>query len=108
MTSRIKGTDSQPIGTGRSQPVERVKRSTPVASGEHTDSQPAGEVQITSTARQLNALAQVIRETPDVNVGRVEALQQSIGNGQYQINAGTIADRLLQLEGDMRAAGVQA
>lgn len=108
MTSRIKGTDSQPIGAGRSQPVERVKRSTQVVTGEQADAQSTGEVQITDSARQMNALAQVIRDTPDINAARVDALQQSIGNGQYQINAGRIADRMTQLEGDLLAAGVKA
>lgn len=107
MSTRIKGTDSQAIGASRSQPVERVKRTTVVTSGQQGDAAATDSVQITTAARQLSSLAQVISETPDINSAKVEALQQSIGQGQYQIDSGRIADRLLQLESDVSAAGVK-
>ena len=108
MTTRIKGTDSQPIGPGSSQPVERVKRSQSATSSAHTDAHNADSVQITSTARQLNSLAQAIHDAPDVDTSKVESLQQSIGNGTYHPDSGRIADRLMQLEGDVAAAGNKA
>ncbi|MFT3907063.1 MAG: flagellar biosynthesis anti-sigma factor FlgM [Steroidobacteraceae bacterium] len=108
MTTRIKGTESQPVGTGSSQPVARVKRSQSATTGAQTGAQSSDSVQITNTARQLSSLAQAISDAPDVNTSKVESLQQSIGNGTYQVDSGRIADRLMQLEGDVAAAGVKA
>ena len=58
-----------------------------------------------SRAAQYMLLEQAIREAPDVDTQRVATLQQSIEHGQYQVDAGRIADRLLQLEGDIAASG---
>jgi len=104
VTTRIKGTDSQAVETGTSRPVERVRRTSSSAPAAHAAEQTTETVQITDAARQLNALSQAIDNTPDVDTQRVASLQQSIEQGQYQINSGRIADRLLQLEGDLTAS----
>ena len=104
---RIKGTDSSPVDSGGTRAVERVRRSTAVASSTTPAQSGTASVQITDSARQLAGLEQAIREVPDVDARRVEALQQSIERGQYRVDAGRIADRLLQLEGDIAASGKQ-
>jgi anti-sigma28 factor (negative regulator of flagellin synthesis) len=53
----------------------------------------------------LLALQKSIEELPDVNAGRVEKLKLDIAQNKHQINSGRIADRLLQLEGELDAAG---
>jgi negative regulator of flagellin synthesis FlgM len=102
---RIKGTDSSPVESGGTRPVERIRRSTPVDSGTAPAGSGTDSVHITDSARQLAGLEQAIREIPDVDTQRVATLQQSIEHGQYQVDAGRIADRLLQLEGDIAANG---
>jgi negative regulator of flagellin synthesis FlgM len=104
---RIKGTDSSPVDSGGTRAVERVRRSTAVDSATTPAQSGADSVQITDSARQLAGLEQAIREVPDVDARRVETLQQSIERGQYRVDAGRIADRLLQLEGDIAASGKQ-
>ena len=47
---------------------------------------------------QMLALQQHIGETPDIDVARVEQLRADINQNRYQIDAGRIADRLVQLE----------
>lgn len=102
---RIKGTDSSPVDSGGTRAVERVRRATPAASGDSPAQSGTDSVHITDSARQLASLEQAIREVPEVDTQRVATLQQSIERGQYRVDAGRIADRLLQLEGDIAATG---
>lgn len=102
---RIKGSDGSTIDSGATPAVEHVRPQTAAGSGS-TPSQPrADSVHITDSARQLAGLAQAIRDTPDIDARRVETLQQSIAQGQYQPDPARIADKLLQLEGDLGASG---
>lgn len=105
MTDRIKGTDSSPISGRSSRAVERVQR---VGTSPATDKQSASaadSVHITSSARSMLALQQTIADLPEIDAGRVEALRLAVERNQYSVDAGKIADRLLQLEGDLGAAG---
>jgi negative regulator of flagellin synthesis FlgM len=105
---RIKGTDSSPVDSGGTRAVERVRRST-AASPANTPAQSgAGSVHITDSARQLAGLQRAIHGLPDIDARRVEALQQSIDRGQYHVDAERIADKLLQLEGELAGSGKQA
>jgi len=96
---RIKGTDSLSIGTGgsRLEPVARPAPVTPTAPAQPQ----ADNVHLTGSARSMAALAQAVFDAPEVDAGRVQDLQQSIQNGSYRIDAGRIADRLLQLEQEL-------
>jgi negative regulator of flagellin synthesis FlgM len=105
---RIKGTDSSPVDSGGTRAVERVRRST-AASPANTPAQSgADSVHITDSARQLAGLQQAIHELPEIDTQRVETLQQSIDRGQYHVDAGRIADKLLQLEGELAGGGKKA
>lgn len=107
MTTRIKGPDGGAIeGAGRNRSVARtngVARTGGTASPSSTDG--VESVHITSAAHTMLALQQQIAETPDVDVARVEKLRADINQNRYQIDAGRIADRLMQLEGDLQATG---
>jgi negative regulator of flagellin synthesis FlgM len=106
VTTRIKGTDSQAVEAGSNRQVERVRRTAATPAASSAPGQTAESVQITDAARQMNSLSQAIGAVPEVDTQRVSALAQSIDQGQYQINSGRIADRLLQLEGDLTASAV--
>jgi negative regulator of flagellin synthesis FlgM len=102
--NRIKGMDGGSIGPDNSNPIEKIRVSTPVSSGSSgsTASAPASDsVHITGPARTLASLSQAVSESPDVDVNRVAALQQSISNGSYRINPERIADSMLQLEQEL-------
>jgi negative regulator of flagellin synthesis FlgM len=96
---RIKGTDSLSIGSG-GRGFEPVTGAAPVAPTLPVQPE-ADNVYLTSSARSLAALAQAVFDAPDINAARVQQLQQSIRNGDYRIDAGRIADGLLQLEQDL-------
>ena len=49
----------------------------------------------------------VVVDTPDIDAGRVAAVQQAIDSGQYTVSPERIAARLLQLEQDLASATSQ-
>jgi negative regulator of flagellin synthesis FlgM len=99
VSERIKGTDSLSIGSG-SRGLEPVTRAAPVAPPAPVQPE-ADNVYLTGSARSMAALAQAVFDAPEIDAGRVQELQQSIQNGSYRIDAGRIADRLMQLEQDL-------
>jgi negative regulator of flagellin synthesis FlgM len=105
VTTRIKGPEGGAIeGTGRSRTIGRAQPATRTPSASNPSSDSVETVHITSAAHQMLALQQQIGETPDIDTARVEQLRADINQNRYQIDAGRIADRLLQLEGDLQAS----
>ncbi len=101
----IKGLDSGSVSASSTgSPIEQVRASTAVSTPTSAPQPSVDSVNITDSARRLSALAQAVQDAPEVDTLRVAALQQSIGNGQYAINAERIADRLIQMEQDLRDA----
>ena len=106
MTTLIKGGDTCAVDTGANHALERVRRTAPAGSATSTAPGAATEsVNITDTARRLAALQETIAGMPEVDAARVTELRQAIERGQYHANPEKIADRLLQLERDLGAAG---
>lgn len=107
MTTRIKGSESSPVD-GRSRAIERVQRTARTSSADKpTDSGATTSVEsvhITDSARQLLALQQAIGDVPDIDQSRVERLRADIEQNRYSSDSGRIADRMLQMEGDLMAA----
>ena len=104
MTNRIKGLGGGSIGPDSSNPIERVRGSTPVnsATAENSSSAPQGDsVHVSDTARTMTALSQAVVETPDVNMGRVSSIEQALTTGSYRVNPERIADSILRLEQEL-------
>jgi negative regulator of flagellin synthesis FlgM len=55
-------------------------------------------VSLTDTAARLRSLESSLAEMPEVDNERVAAIQQAIEDGSYEINAASIADKLLNFE----------
>jgi len=55
-------------------------------------------VTLTSSARTLQKIEETVAKTPVVNSAKVAAVKQAINSGTYQIDAGRVADKLLQFE----------
>jgi len=53
-------------------------------------------VELTSSAKLLERLEKTLASLPDFDSSRVEAVKAQIENGEYQIDAGKIADALLR------------
>ncbi|MFI4868206.1 MAG: flagellar biosynthesis anti-sigma factor FlgM [Steroidobacterales bacterium] len=105
MADRIKGLESGSLGASSTgAPIEQIRASTPVSTPTSAPQPSVDSVNITASARSLLALSQAVQAAPEVDPLRVSALQQSISNGQYTISPERIADRLLQMEQDLRGA----
>ena len=60
--------------------------------------QGSDQLSLTTSAQLLKELNEVVAATPEVDSSRVEAIKQAIADGTYQVDAGRIADQLLNLE----------
>jgi len=100
--NRINQLDGSAVSTGNGGAVESIPPARPVGSAAGGASGGAGpaadSVHITASGR---ALAQAVQEAPEVDAARVSTLQQSIGSGNYSVDAERIAARMLQLEQDL-------
>lgn len=61
---------------------------------------PAAEAQVklSPQAQQLQAVEERLRELPVIDSERVAQIRQAISDGNYQVDSGRIADKLLALE----------
>jgi negative regulator of flagellin synthesis FlgM len=64
--------------------------------------QSADQVTLTSSARSLQKIEEVIAQTPVVNSSKVAAVKQAISSGTYQVDSGRVADKLLQFESGLK------
>jgi negative regulator of flagellin synthesis FlgM len=62
----------------------------------------ADTVTITGPALTLQKLSEAVAKAPVVNTQKVAAVKQSIQNGTYQVDAGSVADKLLQFESGLK------
>jgi negative regulator of flagellin synthesis FlgM len=105
VTNRISGYPaSEPVapvkGSGNSaaQGVDRsVGEATAAAATPAAD-----QVTLTDSARMLQRLSDAVANAPVVNAQKVAVVKQAVQSGTYQADAGTIADKLLQLESGLK------
>ncbi len=64
--------------------------------------QSSDQVTLTSSARSLQKIEEVIAQTPVVNSSKVSAVKQAISSGTYQVDSGRVADKLLQFENGLQ------
>jgi negative regulator of flagellin synthesis FlgM len=90
----VKGSNSSNVVAGKS-PGESS------AAGAST-SQTGDTVTLTSSARSLQKIEEAVAKAPVVNASKVAAMKQAVQSGTYQINAGRVADKLLQFESGLK------
>ncbi len=56
------------------------------------------QVSLTSSAQLLKELNEAVNNSSGTDTSRIEALRKAITDGTYQVDAGTIADKLLDLD----------
>jgi len=52
-------------------------------------------LELSSKARELNAVRQVIAGTPEVRAGKIAQIKQAVTNGTYRVDSRDIAHRML-------------
>jgi negative regulator of flagellin synthesis FlgM len=53
---------------------------------------------LTNSARSLQKIEEAIAKAPVANTSKVAAVKNAVRSGTYQIDAGRVADKLLQFE----------
>jgi negative regulator of flagellin synthesis FlgM len=53
---------------------------------------------LTDSARSLQKIEDAVAKAPVVDTAKVASVKQAIQSGTYQVNAGQVADKLLQFE----------
>jgi negative regulator of flagellin synthesis FlgM len=105
VTNRINGYENaQPLqpAKGQSNGVAGVDKASTDAASSAAAVSTADQVTLTGSARTLQKLSEALANAPVVNTEKVAAVKQSIQNGTYAINAGNIADKLLQFESGLK------
>ena len=79
-------------------------------SGENPATQGAGgtaedKVSFTDVASRLQKLESAMAQEPAVDPHRVESVRQSIEDGTFEVNAESIASRLMEMEQDLGNSG---
>ena len=67
-----------------------------------TASQPNDQVTLTASARSLQKLSDAVAASPVVDSAKVAATKAAIANGTYRIDAQSVANKLLKLDGSLR------
>ena len=97
-------------GTGGTSRIDSDRRAAGTRSDENLDTAketaaPAvlgdDRVELTDTATRLSALADDVRAANGVDLEKVEAIRQRIADGEYEIDAGQIADALIRQEQEL-------
>lgn len=97
------------VRTPRGEFEQGTRRSAGVApgSGAQTSAPAAAEtatgdaVSLTQTAAELLQLETQLRELPGIDRERVEQIRQSIEDGSYRVDTGSLVDNLLQSEREL-------
>lgn len=88
-----------PVATGSSHgaPVEN-KQNKDESGHSPKPSSSAEQVSLTDTSRQLQELEKLIADQPVVDTKRVETIRQAIASDQFNVDADSIAEKLLRIE----------
>ena len=69
------------------------------ASGAGASAAQTGDtVTLTDSARSLQKIEEAAAKAPVVNASKVAAVKQALQSGTYQVDAGRVAEKLLQFE----------
>ena len=108
MSSRINGFDTPPVRGATGKAASRVASDRGSSGSGETAAPDSGSndsVSISTAARNLASLNQLVQEQPGVDTARVAVIQQRIEDGTYQVNPQRIADKLMRMERDLPQGG---
>ena len=86
----LKGSNSSSVVADKSQGESSAAGASATQAGD--------TVTLTNSARTLQKIEEAVAKTPVVNAAKVAAVKQAVNSGTYQVNAGQVADKMLQFE----------
>jgi flagellar biosynthesis anti-sigma factor FlgM len=107
MPDRINGQGFRPMDAGatrRTETAKQVETEPTGASGPQSSaSAEAGTVKLTRSAVLLSRLADVVRNAPAADAGRVRAIKEKLASGSYRIDDQSIADQMIRMDRELPA-----
>ena len=102
MADKIDGISRNTNVTGaetraKSQPADGGKN----AAAKSQSAPGSDTVSLTDSARLLQKLGENVANTPVVDSQRVDTIKQAVQSGSYEIDAGKITDKLLEIDRDL-------
>jgi negative regulator of flagellin synthesis FlgM len=76
--------------------VEDSSRPAKKAAAEATTTDTNDRVDLSTASSSMQAIERGFADTPVVNTARVDEIKTAIANGHFKVDAGKVADRLLQ------------
>jgi negative regulator of flagellin synthesis FlgM len=86
----VKGSNSNGVVADKSQGETSAANASASKAGD--------TVTLTNSARSLQKIEEAVAKAPVVNTAKVAAVKQAVNSGTYQVNAGQVADKMLQFE----------
>lgn len=107
MPNRISGyTATEPLapvkGSNSGGQVVDKAQSEATAATASPASSTADTVTLTGSAVALQKLSEAVAKAPVVDMQKVASVKQAVQNGTYQVDAGRVADKLLQFENGLK------
>ncbi len=108
MPNRISGYKAtEPLAPAKgsasgAQAVDKAQGETPAATAPATAASAADTVTLTGPGLALQKLSEAVAKAPVVNSQKVASVKQSVQNGTYQVDAGRVADKILQFESGLK------
>jgi negative regulator of flagellin synthesis FlgM len=90
----IKGSNSNGVVADKSQADSAAAASSTAQTGD--------QLTLTNSARSLQKIEEAVAKAPVVNAAKVASVKQAVQGGTYQIDAGRVADKLLQYESGLK------
>jgi negative regulator of flagellin synthesis FlgM len=103
--NKISGyTATEPLAPikGSNSSVVADKSQGDAAAATASTSQTGDHVTLTNSARSLQKIEEAVAKTPVVNAAKVASVKQAVQSGSYQVDAGRVADKLLQFESGLK------
>ena len=91
----LKGSNSGPQAVDKTQGDASGTASPPAATAPDT-------VSITGPALALQKLSEAVAKAPVVNTHKVASVKRAVQGGTYTVDAGRVADKLLQFENGLK------
>ena len=103
MANKIDGQGFRSIdSTGNSRrPSQTESASQSAGSQSGKAAAPGDTVSLTSSAQLLQKLEEILAAAPASDAKRIAAIKDAIDSGTYEIDAATIAERLIRMEQDL-------
>jgi negative regulator of flagellin synthesis FlgM len=66
-----------------------------------TPAKAADQVTLTDSARTLQKIGEAVAKAPVVNAAKVASVKQAVQSGNYQIDAGRVATKIVQFDSEL-------